>query len=67
MTPEAALAAQTARYRPMTREERVAPALRLHKLACEMARWGIRRPHPEASPAEVQTLLRQPVELARSS
>jgi hypothetical protein len=38
MTPPAALEAQIARYRAMTREERVALALRLHELACEMAR-----------------------------
>jgi len=43
MTPEAALEKQIARYRAMSREERVAIALRLHELACEMARLGIRR------------------------
>lgn len=31
-------------YRTMTREQRVATALRRHELACEMARLGIRRP-----------------------
>jgi hypothetical protein len=66
MTPEAALATQIDRYRAMTREERVGTALRLHELACEMARLGIRRQHPEATPAEVEAYLRQRLELARS-
>ena len=46
MTPEAALEVQLQRYRSMTREERVAIALRLHELACEMSRLGIRRQQP---------------------
>ena len=66
MTPQAALEAQIARYRAMTREERVAIALRLHELACEMARLGIRRQHPGATPAEVEHLLRKRLELART-
>ncbi len=66
MSPEAGLEKQLARYRAMTREERVALALRLHDLACEMARLGIRRQHPHASPAEVEELLRQRLELART-
>lgn len=65
MTPQKALEAQILRYRAMTREERVAIALRLHELACEMSRLGIRRQHPGASEAEVQRLLRQRLELAR--
>ena len=65
MTPEAALQAQIERYRAMTREQRVAIALRLHELACEMSRLGIRRQHPNASPAEVEQLLRQRLEFAR--
>jgi hypothetical protein len=67
MTPEAAFEAQIARYRTMSREQRVAIALRLHELACDMARLGIRRQHPEASPAQVEELLRQRLELARIS
>lgn len=66
MTPQAALEAQLDRYRAMTREERVAIALRLHELACEMARLGIRRQHPGATPAEVEELLRCRLELART-
>jgi len=65
VTPEAALQAQIERYRAMTREQRVAIALRLHELACEMSRLGIRRQHPNASPAEVEQLLRQRLEFAR--
>jgi hypothetical protein len=65
MTPQSALETQILRYREMTREQRVGIALRLHELACEMARLGIRRQHPGASEAEVQHLLRQRLELAR--
>ena len=50
----------------MTRERRVAIALGLHELACEMARLGIRRQHPNASPPEVEELLRRRLELART-
>jgi hypothetical protein len=66
VTPEAALQLQLERYRGMTREERVGIALRLHELACEMSRLGIRRQHPEATPAEVEELLRRRLELART-
>lgn len=66
MTPEAALEEQLVRYRAMTREQRVALALRLHDLACEMTRLGIRHQHPDASPIEVERLLRQRLELART-
>jgi hypothetical protein len=64
MTPQAALDAQITRYRAMDREQRVAIALRLHELACEMARLGIRRQNPKASIAEVEELLRRRIELA---
>jgi hypothetical protein len=66
MTPQAALEAQVEKYRSMSKEERVALALRLHELACDMARLGIRRQHPEASPALVEELLRQRIMLAGS-
>ncbi len=66
MTPQAALELQLDRYRSMTREERVGIALRLHELACNMARLGIRRQHPEATPAEVEEFLRRRLELART-
>lgn len=66
MTPQAALEIQIALYRAMTREQRVAIALRLHELACEMARVGIRRQHPRASAPEVEELLRRRLEFART-
>jgi hypothetical protein len=65
MTPEEALEKQIELYRAMSLEERVAIGLRLHELACEMARLGIRRQHPSASPEEVEAFLRQRLELAR--
>jgi hypothetical protein len=67
MSPQAALDAQIARYREMTPEQRVLTALRLHELACEMARLGIRRQHPEAEPQEVERLLHERLELARAA
>ncbi|HZR17166.1 MAG TPA: hypothetical protein VFE51_07550 [Verrucomicrobiae bacterium] len=66
MNPDAALEMQITRYRAMSREQRVGIALRLHELACEMARLGIRRQHPNASPAEVERLLRERLSLART-
>jgi len=65
MSPEAALEQQIARYRGMTCEQRVLTALRLHALACDMARLGIRRQHPTADEARVNELLRQRLELTR--
>jgi hypothetical protein len=66
MTPQAAIEMQIERYREMTREQRVGTALRLHDLACEVARMGIRRQHPEASADQVEALLRERLALARS-
>ena len=65
MTPEAALEKQLEHYRRMTGEERLALALRLHELACDVAREGIRQQHPHAAPEEVERLLRRRLELAR--
>ncbi|MCW5551562.1 MAG: hypothetical protein KIS67_05270 [Verrucomicrobiae bacterium] len=67
MNPQAALEAQIARYRAMTPEQRVLTALRLHELACEMARVGIRRQNPNANPQEVERLLHERLELARAA
>lgn len=67
MSPQAALEAQIVRYREMTPEQRVLTALRLHELACEMARVGIRRQHPGAEPNEVERRLRERLELARAA
>jgi hypothetical protein len=66
MTPEEAVERQIARYRAMSREERVTIALGLHELACEMARLGIRRQHPDASAEEVEAHLRRRLGLARN-
>ena len=67
MNPEAALNAQIAKCREMTPGKRVLTALRLHELACEMARVGIRRQHPDAKPEEVERLLHERLELARAA
>ena len=61
-----ALGEQIQRYRRMTGEERLALALDLHELACDVAREGIRRQSPQADPETVERLLRRRLELARS-
>ena len=53
-------------YRGMTGEERLALALDLHGLACDVAREGIRRQSPQADPETIERLLRRRLELARS-
>ena len=65
MDPERALQEQIARYRRMTGEQRLAIALQLHELACNIAREGIRHQHPNADEAEVERLLRQRLQLVR--
>ena len=67
MTPQAALDEQIERYRQMTGEQRLAIALDLHELSCDISREGIRRQHPEANDAEVERLLRRRLELARAA
>ncbi len=67
MNAETALAKQIERYRQMTGEQRLAIALELHELACDVAREGIRHQHPNADAREVDRLLRQRLELARAS
>jgi hypothetical protein len=67
MTPEEALERQLACYRAMTGEQRLAIALRLHELACNLARAGIRRQWPDADAAAVERLLRERLALGRSS
>jgi hypothetical protein len=66
MTPEQATEMQIARYREMTPGERIEIALRLHDLASEVARCGIRAQNPNATPEEVEELLRQRRRLAYS-
>ena len=64
MSPQAALDYQIERYRQMTGEERLAIALDLHELSCDIAREGIRAQHPEAAEAEVEQLLQWRIALA---
>jgi hypothetical protein len=66
VTAAAALERQISRYRQMTGEQRLAVALELHELSCEIAREGIRRQHPEADVVEVERLLHHRLELARA-
>ena len=66
MTAAAALEKQIERYRQMSGEQRLAVALDLHELSCEVAREGIRRQHPKADALEVERLLRHRLELARA-
>lgn len=66
MSPEVALEKQIERYRQMTCSERVQVALNLHEMACEMARVGIRRQHPDANEATVNQLLRERLLLAHT-
>ena len=67
MDPATALAKQIERYRSMSGEQRLAIALELHELSCEIAREGIRRQNPKADAAEVERLLRRRLELARAA
>ena len=67
MTAEAALEKQIERYRQMTGEQRLAVALDLHEMSCDIAREGIRHQHPNADAAEVERRLRQRLELARAA
>ena len=67
MTAATALEKQIERYRLMTGEQRLAVALDLHELSCDIAREGIRRKHPDADSTEVERLLRHRLELARAA
>ena len=67
MTAATALDKQIERYRQMTGEQRLAVALDLHELSCDIAREGIRRQNPKADNAEVERLLRHRLELARAA
>ena len=65
MTAAAALNEQIKRYQRMTGEQRLAVALELHELSCDIAREGIRRQDPKADAAEVERRLRHRIELER--
>lgn len=64
VTATAALQKQIERYRQMTGEERLSIALGLHEMSCDIARESIRREKPQATPAEVERLLRRRLALA---
>jgi hypothetical protein len=64
MDPTTALELQLQAYRRMSGEERLAIALRLHELACAIAREGIRHQYPGASPQEVEQHLQRRLRLA---
>ena len=64
MNPDRALQEQIERYRRMTGEQRLAIALELHELSCNVAREGIRHQNPGADEAEVERLLRERIKLA---
>ena len=67
MTAAAALDRQIAHDRRMTGEQRLAVALGLHEMSCDIAREGIRRQNPTANAAEVERLLHRRLELARAA
>jgi hypothetical protein len=67
MTAATTLDRQIECYRRMTGEQRLAVALDLHELSCDIAREGIRRQNPRADAAEVERLLRHRLELARAA
>ena len=67
MTAAPALDKQIEHYRRMTGEQRLAIALELHELSCDIAREGIRRQNPKADAAEVERLLHRRLELARAA
>ena len=64
MKPEDALQEQIRRYQQMTGEQRLALALELHQLSCNVAREGIRHQNPQADEAEVERKPRQRLQLA---
>ena len=66
MTPMMATHKQIEHYQRMTGEQRVAIALGLHELSCNVAREGIRRQNRNVDEAEVEHLLRWRIELANS-
>ena len=66
MNATQALDEQIKRYRCMTGEQRLAVALGLHELSCDIAREGIRRQHPQADADEVERWPHRRLELART-
>jgi hypothetical protein len=50
----------------MTGDERLRIGFELHELACAISRDGIRRQHPDASPDEIERLLRERIALSQN-
>jgi hypothetical protein len=67
MNAATALRKQIERYRQMTGEQRLAVALDLHEMSCDIARECIRRQNPNAGVVEVERLLHRRLELARAA
>jgi hypothetical protein len=65
MNATAALECQLEAYRRMTGEQRLAIALGLHELACNVAREGIRCRYPDATAQEVERQLQRRLRLAQ--
>ena len=59
MSPELAEQKQIEAYRAMSGEERLAIGLRLHELACEIARESVRSRFPTATPEEIEDKVRE--------
>jgi len=59
MDPERAFQEQLKRYRSMTGKQRLAIAVELPELSCNVAREGIRHQNPDAAEAEVERLLHE--------
>ena len=64
MKPEDALQEQIRRYQQMTGEQRLALALEMHELSCNVTREGIRQQNPQADEAQVEQELRRRLRLA---
>jgi hypothetical protein len=63
MSPELAEQKQIEAYRAMSGEERLAIGLRLHELACEIARESVRSRFPTATPEEIEDKVRERLSL----
>jgi hypothetical protein len=67
MDAPTALAFQIDRYRSVPGEQRLAIALDLHEMACDIGREGFRRQDPQADAAGVEGLLCHRLGLARAA
>lgn len=58
---------QIEQYRRLTGEQRLAVALDLHELSCDVAREGIRMQNPGIPKEDIERLLRRRIELAHKT